>query len=103
VQLRGTTYGLALLAKAALRSTPSTIDFTTKREPEVWFSPRWKETWFPDAFEGTMGMLLDAVAQNTEPAVSAADNLRTMALVEACYKSLDLHRPVRLDEIKENS
>jgi predicted dehydrogenase len=78
---------------------PSTIDFTTKRQPGVWFAPRWKEVWFPDAFEGTMGMLLDAVAQGGEPAVSASDNLRTMALVDACYKSLDEHRPVKLDEI----
>ncbi|MGE5646582.1 MAG: Gfo/Idh/MocA family protein [Acidobacteriota bacterium] len=78
---------------------PSTIDFTTKREPGVWFQPRWKEVWFPDAFEGTMGMLLDAVARRAEPAVGARDNLHTMALIEACYKSLDEHRPVKLDEI----
>jgi predicted dehydrogenase len=78
---------------------PSTIDFTTTREPGVWFAPRWKEVWFPDAFEGTMGMLLDAVARGVEPAVSAADNLHTMALIDACYKSLDEHRPVKLEEI----
>jgi predicted dehydrogenase len=85
-------------------SVPSTIDFTTKREPGVWFSPRWKEVWFPDAFQGTMGMLLDAVARGVEPAVGAKDNLHTMALIEACYKSLDDHRPVRIDEIlKEDS
>ncbi len=80
-------------------AAPSTIDFTTSREPGVWFSPRWKEVWFPDAFEGTMGMLLEALATGCEPAVSAADNLRTMALIEACYRSLDDHRPVRLSEI----
>ncbi len=80
-------------------AAPSTIDFTTKKEPGVWFAPRWKEVWFPDAFEGTMGMLLDAVARGAEPAVGAADNLRTMALIEACYRSLDEHRPVRLAEI----
>ena len=80
-------------------STPSTIDFTTRREPGVWCAPRWKEVWFPDAFQGTMGMLLDAVAQGIEPAVGAKDNLHTMALIEACYKSLDDHRPVRIDEI----
>jgi predicted dehydrogenase len=78
---------------------PSTIDFTTKLQPGVWFQPRWKEVWFPDAFEGTMGMLLDAVARGTEPDVSAKDNLRTMALIEACYQSLEQHRPVRLEEV----
>lgn len=82
---------------------PSTIDFTTRREPGVWFAPRWKEVWFPDAFEGTMGMLLEAVARGGEPAVSAPDNLHTMALIDACYRSLDEHRPVRLDEILEEN
>lgn len=82
-------------------ATPSTIDFTTKRQPGCWFSPRWNEVWFPDAFQGTMGMLLDSLTDGTEPAVSGRDNLRTMALVEACYLSLEEHRPVRLDEFLE--
>jgi predicted dehydrogenase len=77
---------------------PSTIDFTT-RSANCWYSPRWEEVWFPDAFAGTMGQLLDAITTGTEPALSGRDNLRTMALVEACYKSLEEHRPVRLMEI----
>ena len=79
--------------------TPSTMDFTTRRQPGTWFAPRWKEVWFPDAFEGTMGMLLDALATGEEPAVSGRDNLKTMALLDACYKSLDEHRPVDIEEI----
>jgi predicted dehydrogenase len=79
--------------------TPSTIDFTTRQEPGCWFSPRWKEAWFPDAFEGTMGQLLDALAKGTEPVISGRDNLKTMALVEACYKSIEEHRPVKVEEI----
>ena len=38
--------------------TPSTLDFTTTKHPGYWFSPRWKEVWFPDAFVGTMAQLL---------------------------------------------
>jgi predicted dehydrogenase len=79
--------------------SPSTLDFTTQRQPGCWFSPRWKEVWFPDAFEGTMGQLLDSLTDRTEPAVSGRDNLKTMALIDACYKSLDEHRPVQLAEI----
>lgn len=79
--------------------SPSTIRFTTARAPGVWFQPAWREVWFPDAFQGTMGMLFEALATGAEPAISGRDNLRTMALVEACYRSLDEHRPVRLDEI----
>ncbi len=78
---------------------PSTIDFTTARQPGTWFAPRWKEVWFPDAFEGTMGMLLDALHDGSEPAVSGRDNLKTMALLDACYKSIAEHRPVEIEEI----
>ncbi|MFB3921395.1 MAG: Gfo/Idh/MocA family protein [Terriglobia bacterium] len=80
-------------------ATPSTIDFTTKAQPGVWFAPRWKEVWFPDAFEGTMGMLLEALATGSEPAVSGRDSLKTMALLDACYKSIAEHRPVEIEEI----
>ena len=80
-------------------AAPSTIEFTTKREPGVWFSPRWTEVWFPDAFEGTMGMLLDSLTDGSEPAVGGRDNLKTMALVEACYKSIEERRPVSIEEI----
>ena len=73
---------------------PSTIDFTTKHQPGYTFSPRWKEVWFPDAFAGTMGELLDSVARGTQPSISGHDNLRTMALVEACYRSAEEHRLV---------
>ncbi len=80
-------------------ATPSTMEFTTKLEPGVWFSPRWTQVWFPDAFEGTMGMLLDSLTDGSEPAVGGRDNLKTMALVEACYKSIEERRPVSIEEI----
>jgi len=79
--------------------TPSTLDFTTQLQPGCWFVPRWRQVWFPDAFEGTMGMLLDALTEGAEPAVSGRDNLKTMALLDACYKSLAEHRPVEIEEI----
>ena len=64
-----------------------------------WISPRWNEVWFPDAFEGTMGELLASIAEERTPVISAGDNMNTMALVEACYRSLDEHRPVSPKEI----
>ncbi len=82
-------------------ATPSTLQFTTKQQPGCWFAPQWKEVWFPDAFRGTMGMLLESLATDTEPVISGRDNLKTLALVEACYRSLAEHRPVRLDEFFE--
>ena len=78
---------------------PSTITFTTQAQPGVRITPRWKEAWFPDAFAGPMADLMHAIANGTEPAISGADNLRTMAVIEAAYLSLAEHRPVRIEEI----
>lgn len=79
--------------------TPSTIDFTTKKEPGYWFMPRWNKVWFPDAFAGTMAQLMRAVETNSEPEIGGKDNLKTLALVDACYKSIEEERTVKVSEI----
>jgi predicted dehydrogenase len=79
--------------------TPSTLDFTTTRQPGYWFQPRWKEVWFPDAFSGPMAQLLCALEEDCEPEIGGLDNLKTMALVDACYQSAAEHRAVELAEI----
>jgi len=79
--------------------TPSTLDYTTTKQSGEWIKPRWKEVWFPDAFVGTMAQLLVALEERTEPQISGRDNLKTMALVDACYLSAKEHRAVALREI----
>jgi predicted dehydrogenase len=80
-------------------ATPSTLDFTTAKQPGYWFQPRWKEVWFPDAFVGTMAQLLVALENKDEPEIGGADNLKTMALVDACYLSAKEHRAVEIKEV----
>jgi predicted dehydrogenase len=77
------------------KPTPSTIDFTTTKSGK-WHKPRWKKTWFPDAFAGPMAELLVALERGTEPEMNGADNLKTMRLVDACYESARTHRAVEL-------
>ncbi|MEI6949215.1 Gfo/Idh/MocA family oxidoreductase [Paraflavisolibacter sp. H34] len=79
--------------------TPSTLDFTTLQHPGCWFKPRWKEVWFPDAFVGPMAQLLCALEEDREPEISGRDNLKTMALVDACYLSYQQHRAVSIEEV----
>ncbi|MGI9050300.1 MAG: Gfo/Idh/MocA family protein [Rubrobacteraceae bacterium] len=79
--------------------SPSTLDFTTRLQPGYWFQPRWEERWFPQAFAGTMGQLMRSLEDGSEPELSASDNLKTMALLEAAYLSVAESRAVRLDEI----
>jgi len=78
--------------------TPSTLDFTTKREPGQWISPRWQEVWFPDAFVGTMAQLLCALEEDNEPEISGRDNLETLALCEAVYVAARDHRVTTVRE-----
>jgi predicted dehydrogenase len=83
--------------------SPSTLDFTTTQLPGYWFQPRWKEVWFPDAFLGPMAQLLHALETGGEPDISGHDNLKTMALVEAAYRSAAEHRAVSVSEILDDS
>jgi predicted dehydrogenase len=76
--------------------TPSTLDYTTKRQPGVWIEPRWPEVWFPDAFVGTMAQLLCALEDGTEPEISGRDNLKTLALCEAVFAAATEHRVVTI-------
>src|SRR5947207_2980722 len=63
--------------------TPSTLDYSTRRQPNTWVQPRWPEVWFPDAFAGTLAQLLCALEEGSEPEISGRDNLETIALCEA--------------------
>lgn len=78
---------------------PSTLDYTTTALGNRWIEPRWDEVWFPDAFVGPMAQLLCALEDRTKPEIGGADNLHTMALVEACYRSAEEHRAVELEEV----
>jgi len=53
-------------------------------------------SWFPDGFRGCMGELLCAIEENREPENSAADNLKSLAIVLAAMKSADAQIPVTL-------
>ena len=64
-----------------------------------WLEPRWNTRWFPRAFAGVMEQLQHAVATGAPLELQAGDNVRTMALVDAAYRSLEQRREVSLTEI----
>ena len=45
--------------------------------------------WFPDAFIGTMGSVMDAISTGAPLRASVADNIGTLKMIEALYKSMD--------------
>jgi predicted dehydrogenase len=77
-------------------TTPSTIRYAT-RGCRHFECPVWPESWFPDAFIGTMAQLLVSIEQGTDPAISGHDNLKTMSLVEAAYLSAAERRRVTVE------
>ncbi len=78
----------------------STLTYASTTETDgKWVSPSWETMWFPQAFIGVMEQLQHAVSSGTQPVLDVADNVRTMALVEAAYRSIDEARTVRLSEI----
>lgn len=78
--------------------TPSTLDYSTRRQPDTWIQPRWGEVWFPDAFVGTMAQLLVAMEEGTEAEISGRDNLETIALCEAVFAAAREHRVTTVRE-----
>jgi predicted dehydrogenase len=59
--------------------------------------------WIPDAFLGPMSDLMDAIETGRQPITAGRDNLGTVAVVEAQYRSAQERRSVRLDEITGGS
>ena len=80
--------------------SPSTLTYASKATTGgKWVTPTWDTMWFPHAFVGVMEQLQYAVKSGEPPALSVADNVKTVALIEAGYKSIDEGRTVRLSEI----
>ena len=81
----------------------STLTYaSTETTGGEWVTPKWNTMWFPHAFIGVMEQLQHAVKTGRPPELSVADNVRTMALVEAGYRSIDQGRAVKLSEISIN-
>ncbi len=67
-----------------------------------WVTPTWETMWFPHAFIGVMEQLQYALKADKPPALSIEDNVNTMALVEAAYRSIEESRTVSLSEMPTN-
>jgi predicted dehydrogenase len=81
-------------------TSPSKLRYASKGDPDF-ITPAPEGSWFPDAFGGTMGELLESLRDGRESTISGRDNLHTMALLEAAALSAKEHRPVALAEIED--
>jgi predicted dehydrogenase len=79
---------------------PSTLRYASLRETGGdWVEPTWDTRWFPDAFAGVMAEVQDALAEDRPTTLAGRDNLATMALIDAGYRSMAEGRAVRPQEI----
>ncbi|WP_434617739.1 Gfo/Idh/MocA family protein [Tabrizicola sp. M-4] len=95
--------GTAGVAKGTIgwpTGAASTLTYASQKTTNgEWVTPTWETMWFPHAFVGVMEQLQHAVTTGMPPALSVADNVRTVALIEAGYRSIAEGRTVRLSEI----
>jgi predicted dehydrogenase len=77
------------------RPIPDVVERSAHDDGE-WENVSDGSTWLPDAFAGPMGSLLDAVLFGGEPETSGLDNLKTLEVVEALYRSDSERRTVRI-------
>lgn len=83
---------------------PSTLSYnSTRTTGGKWVTPKWETTWFPHAFIGVMEQLQYALRTGTKPVLTCADNIKTLALVEAGYLSMAEKRTIALSEISISS
>lgn len=68
---------------------PDTLEVTSTVVPtDGWVPYPVTLRWFPHAFIGTMGSVLEAVATGSVPRSSVNDNVKTVELVDALYRSI---------------
>lgn len=68
---------------------PDTLEVLSRSLPtDGWVPYPVTQRWIPDAFIGTMGSVLEAIATGSTPLTTAADNVKTIELIDAIYRSM---------------
>lgn len=81
------------------KGSPSTLSYCSATATKgKWVTPTWNTMWFHHAFKGVMEQLQYALATGTPPLLDGADNVKTMTLIDAGYRSIYEKRTVRLAE-----
>lgn len=67
-------------------SGPDKFEYRPGSDAE-WESHHVEQAWFPDAFIGTMGSLLECINTGKTPQTHPSDNIETLRLANAAYRS----------------
>ena len=78
---------------------PDTMSFSSRaRYGQYRFDLRIADMWIPDAFVGPMASLMRAIEDGGTPETDGRDNLKTLQMVNAGYRSMAEARAVRPEE-----
>jgi predicted dehydrogenase len=79
------------------RGRADTLELNSRVIPtDGWLSYPVMSRWIPNAFIGPMASLLEALATRGTPATDANDNLKTLRILRALYRSGEEHVVVKL-------
>jgi len=81
------------------KRVPDTLSVCSLQLGRGWITPEFRSAFYPDSFLGTMADFLDAVGTGRQPLSSGRDNLKTLSLVFAAYRSAEERRQVQPSEI----
>lgn len=85
--------------EGSLVASQTELAYATRDAPERKQVVAIQGTWFPEAFGGSMGELLTALAEGRAPQTSGRDNLNSIKIAYAAVESSETGRTVALDEI----
>ncbi|HMN28367.1 MAG TPA: Gfo/Idh/MocA family oxidoreductase [Caldilineaceae bacterium] len=80
---------------------PDTLTWRSKQgNPAQRFTVQLTGAWFPDAFIGPITSLMQAIDEDGVPETAGLDNLDTLRVIEAAYRSAEENRSVQFGEIR---
>lgn len=86
------------------RGRPDTLKVYSRSVPtDGWLPYPVTTRWVPDAFAGPIGSLLEAIASDSVPITAGSDNLNTLRLVHALYRSMSSGESQRLEGATRNA
>jgi predicted dehydrogenase len=79
-----------------LMMPPDSVEYFSELGENAWIKPVLSETYPEVGFRGTMGDLMQAIADDREPTCSGDDNLKTIAILFASVQSAKEGRAIEL-------
>lgn len=79
---------------------PDTLSVRSADDPPgAWHEIPLRTLWIPDAFIGPMASLMEAIQTDGTPVTDVADNMVTLRVVHAAYRSAAKQRSIRLADV----